>query len=448
VRRAWEAMVSMRTTAVILAVLAALLLVEVLVPQQGTDPGRFAAAVKGGRLGEFLLVTLGLGNLSTSPVFLAALGLFFANLTAVLADRVGTTLRRVRLAPPPPAQAEALLGQPGAGPSPLSAGFDPGRPAAVLRGLGYRTVPLGRESLWGVRHRMALLGFPLFHLSFFVLCAGGTLLWYTRDVVTLVAAEGQVAESTAGNVVRRAPRGAPPPVALGVERVEVRLERGTPVALSATVRPVETLEPARTIEVNRPARWGDLSVLVERAGVAPVLWLVDERSYTLDRVAVVTASAQGLPTRVRIGPGQGYQAVVEPIPIGPGFPERDGLGRAPVALRVLWGESKLFDGTLRPGEQVDLGGRFLRLQEVRYWVGLRLVSERGGELLVAGFLLGVVGIVWRLSWYRREVVVSWSEGALRVGGRAEFFPTRFQAEAETIRELVMGGPPGPSGRPA
>ncbi|HSN90495.1 MAG TPA: cytochrome c biogenesis protein ResB [Anaeromyxobacteraceae bacterium] len=436
-RRLREAAVSLRTTAVLLSALALLLLLSVALPQAAGDPERFARAVASGPAARFLLVTLGLGNAATSPPFLAVLGLFFLNLAAVLADRMGTTLRRVRFAPPTAAQRDALLG-PGALEGALPEGDAGARARQILDGLGYRTAPAGERALWGVKHRLALLGFPVFHLSFFVLCAGGLLLYLTRDVVTVLAAEGQAVDSGSGGVVRRAPLGPPPPVRIAVDRVDVRLEEGRPVHLSAALRLDAPGAPPQTARVNHPAAWGHLSVLVERAGIAPVLWLVDGQGYTLDRVAVLVAAPGGLPTRVKLGPAADLEAVVEPAAMGSGFPERAGLPTAGVRLRLVSRDRDVFEGTLRPGQAAEADGRRLVLQEVRYWAGLRLVSERGGGVLVAGFLLAVVGIAWRMVWARREVVVAWDGGRLRLGGRGEFTPARFREELEAIRDLVSG----------
>jgi hypothetical protein len=443
VKRLREAAVSLRTTAVLLSALALLLLLSVLVPQASSDPEGFARAVRGGAAARFVLLTLGLGNVATSPPFLAILALFFLNLAAGLADRMGTTLRRIRFAPPTKAQREALLG-PDALEGPLPEGDSGVRAREILEGLGYRTAPAGPSALWGVKHRLALLGFPVFHLSFFVLCAGGILLYLTRDVVTLLAAEGQVVDSSAGGVVRRAPLGPPSPVRIAVDRVDVRLEEGRPVHLSAALRLDAPGAPGRTARVNHPAGWGDLSVLVERAGIAPVLWLLDGQGFTQDRVAVLAAAPGALPTRVKLGPAADLEAVVEPASLGAGFPERAELPRAEVRLRLLAGDRDLFEGILRPGEGAPAGDRRVVLQEVRYWAGLRLVSERGGGLLVVGFLLSVVGIAWRMVWARREVAVAWDGGRLRVGGRGEFYPARFRGELEGIRDLISG--PGAGAR--
>jgi cytochrome c biogenesis protein ResB len=433
VRRLWAAAVSLRTTALLLAAIAALLLSSVLLPQRSHDPRAYAAAIRSGGAASFVLETLGLGSVATSGMFLATLALFMANLAAVLVDRTGATLRRIRFAIPTAAQLQALRA--GQSVAEVEApGLSLEEAASLLAASGYRTARVG-DGLWGIKHRLAILGFPLFHASFFVLSAGALQLYLSRNVVNVVAAEGQTVLSSEGSVVRRAPGDPALDFAVRVDRVDVRLERGFPVDLSAQVA-IEGGGAAQLARVNQPATWGDLTVLVDRAGIAPVLWVVDGRGYTRDRVVVAAANVGGLPTRLTLG-STAIEAVVEQVAVGKDFPERSALPRAPIQLRLRSGGATAFDGALRPGQSVRVGDLSVGLEEVRYWVGLRLVRERGGGLLILGFVLAVVGIVWRMVWTRREVALTWSGDRIGVAVRGEFFASKAREECEDLARLLV-----------
>jgi cytochrome c biogenesis protein ResB len=435
VRRLLAIAASLRTTAAIMAVLAGLLLLNVVLPQVAVDAGAHAQAVQRGPVWRFVLVGLGLGSVASSPPFLLVMGLFFVNLVVVLADRTRSTILRLRARVPSGTQFEALLEDAVIVEGPFAAGEGRERVRTMLATLGHRVVDVDERRLWAVRHRFALLGFPLFHAAFLLIAAGGILLYLTRDVVTLIAAEGQEVDSGAGVVERRAPLGAQPSRRFVVDRVDVSLEDGKPTALSAALSSGAAGGDVQLAAVNRPAVWGDLTVLVTRAGVAPVLWLLDRQGFTLDRVAVPAVPRGGLPTRIPFG-ALGIEAVIEPIAVGPGFPTRDQLATVPIRLRLRQGERDVFEGALRAGEGVDVGAVTVRLQEVRYWAGLVLVSERGGASLISGFVLAVVGIAWRMIWHRREVVVEIEEGRLRIGGRSERYPAAYRAELMQLRDLL------------
>ncbi|HSN15922.1 MAG TPA: cytochrome c biogenesis protein ResB, partial [Anaeromyxobacteraceae bacterium] len=200
---------SLRTTAALLLLLLVLLVLSVLIPQRsGVTLAAHDAWAAAGGIRRFLLIDLELGHVPTSRIFLVSLGLFFANLLAVLGERTGVALRRCRFVPPTAAAARELSRRDGAIAIAASEG-GMSRAAAVLNGLGYRTFS-AEGMVWGVKNRFSPLGFPLFHLSFFVLWAAGSLLYYTRSVGILSAIEGQWVETASAHVVTRAPAGPPP----------------------------------------------------------------------------------------------------------------------------------------------------------------------------------------------------------------------------------------------
>ena len=46
----------------------------------------------------------------------------------------------------------------------------------------------------------------------------------------------------------------------------------------------------------------------------------------------------------------------------------------------------------------------------------------------------ILRLIWRLLWYRREVVVTWDEERFHLVGRSEYFSGRFQDELAAIEE--------------
>lgn len=439
--RLWTALASLRTTAALMGALAMLLTVNVLVPQaSGATRAAHDALVARGPAVRFVLVQLGLGDIPSSRIFHAALALFFANLAAVLGERAAVTLRRTRFRPPGAAQLAALRERGGGPWAPAPAGWSPAAVPPVLAALGYRAAPAGEGAIWGVKHRLAPLGFLLFHASLFLLCAGGIWLWGTRQVGLLSAVEGQTVGTADVRLARRAPWGGAGSLRLTANDVFVHLADGKPAALGAELVPDDPARAPQVASVNHPAVWGDVTVLTEAVGIAPVLALRDGRGFTLDEVAVV---ARGGPAAAPLGPG-GLTAVVDPIPAGAGFPERAALATTRVSLRLERGGLTVFAGALRPGERVRVDEGEVALTEIRYWIGLRIVRERGGALLILGFLLAVVGIAWRLLWYRREVLVTWDDRGVQVAGRAELFPERFEAELAGIRGLLLEVTPSPA----
>ena len=162
---------SARVTVTLLVLLALLLLLNVALPQESVlGEERYERLLQeSGRGARFVLDTLGLGHMSTSPVFLATLGLFFLNLTAVLLSRIGPTWRRIALRERSEEGLRAWARMEESLSGGLPGEWSPGRVAQVLRGFGFQVRRQGERTFWGVKHRTAPLGFLLFHLSFFLL---------------------------------------------------------------------------------------------------------------------------------------------------------------------------------------------------------------------------------------------------------------------------------------
>ena len=428
---------SLRTTIVLLCILAILLLLNVAIPQVSVVGARAIREMADASVwSQFILVTLGLSHLSTSPFFLTALGLFFVQLAVVLIHRAAPTWRRTLLRPRSAAGLEAWTRTEESLAAPLPQGWSLGVAIRTLRGYGYQAKRLEANTVWGIKHRTAPLGFLLFHLSFFLMCAGALLLYYTRFQGSVVLAEGQTFSGRYDRVLRQPPYGQPPELNFTLNEVETRFENGEPTHLGADFRFEQGgAVVERRARINHPAQWGSVSVLVNRAGFAPVLWLQDNRGFTADRVVVAATSRGDEPTETPLAEGV---FVVRILPLGrkEPFPERNELGSWPIRMQVMrdGGSQRqtVYEGALRPGEAASLGDARLVVEEIRLWVDVMVVSERGGSLLVTGFLAGVIGLVWRLLLHRREIALTWDDGMFRLVGRSESYPWRFRQELDTI----------------
>ena len=129
-------------------------------------------------------------------------------------------------------------------------------------------------------------------------------------------------------------------------------------------------------------------------------------------------------------------------PTAPGreFPGRDDLPSLPVQLVVYQGGEEVFAGPLTRGGAAEWPGRRLVLEDLDYWLGLQVVSERGGGLLITGFIMGILGLIWRLLLYRREVAVLWDGAAFSWTGRSEYLSWQFKGELSRLGEVLKKAP--------
>jgi len=430
---------SVRSSAVLLLILAALLILNVALPQEKTlGEAAFADLIRSGPAARFFLHTLGLGTMSTSPIFLGVMGLFFLNLILVLGARWRSIWRQARLRPRSEPVLRAWQRGSGTLTAVLPQHWDTGHVVHTLRGAGYQARKVGKSAVWGVRHRTAPLGFLVFHISFFLLCAGGLLIYYTRFVGDVVLTEGQEFAGVYRQVRRESPLGWRPDLAFRLLEVVPRFVAGQPLSLEAVFRfRGGRAGEERRSRVNHPARWGSSTVLVQQAGIAPVLWLQDPRGFTLDRAAVVAMTRGVDPTVVPLAEGT-VEVSIAPMAPGNDFPVREDLPMLPVHLSVRSQGKTVFSGVLTRGDAATWPQGRLVMEDLNYWLGVQVVSERGGGLLIAGFVMGILGLIWRLLLYRREVAVLWDEESYSLAGRSEYFSWKFQTELARLAEGLSG----------
>ncbi len=131
---------------------------------------------------------------------------------------------------------------------------------------------------------------------------------------------------------------------------------------------------------------------------------------------------------------------IDPLEPGADLPSLESVRENGMVLEVLAEGDTVFEGRLRPGEAASWEGGRLVLEDVRYWAAFQVIAERGGGLLIAGFVLGIAGLIWRLLCYRREVALSWDDEEFRITGRGEYFNQRFLEELKSIRTFLAAGP--------
>jgi len=251
--------------------------------------------------------------------------------------------------------------------------------------------------------------------------------------------EGEPYQPAKLQVVRRSISGKDSTVPFRVTRIRPELVQGKPIQLYVTL---EVLENGGWVErhasVNHPATVGSVDLLVSHSGVAPVFRLLDRGGRTIDLVAVPAPSQVERITRTPLAGD--VEIEVDPVPVGPRFPERAELDKATVSVGLFGKDAQeLFAGVLRPGEMARAGSFVLKLEEVRYWARVRIIGERGGWLLMLGFGLGVAGLLWRLLFVRREVGLVWYRDRVVLFGKSEFFRSSFRDELEALAELLVEG---------
>jgi cytochrome c biogenesis protein ResB len=456
VRKLLDALASLRLTLVLLVALAALFLAGLALPQkqllgreayeawQRESPG-LVALLDGAGLTEIY------GSWLAKGLWL----LFFANLVVVMVRRVPVVRERIRIdrdvsdprsAPGLGARRAVRLREGGAEALP-----------AFLRGRRLALFSQGGR-LRAVRYRFAPAATLAFHLSFFLIAAGGYLSAVTRfeGSVDLGVGEQFTGDPRQYAPTPRLPRwGDPPRARFVVEGIEPQFERDVPVGIRVHVRDAEML--SHVIEINRPYRVGDAAFVFRNLGVAPLLVVQDASGREVFGGYARLDVLQGRKAPLELL-GQQFEAELFPEYAVEGGQERTRSRQMldPVLRLTLRSRTgRTVAASLHPGEAMLLGPYSVTFADWRYWVRLYVRSERGIGLLWFGFGLAAVALATRLFLYRREWVLEVERGeggaVLHVAGRSEYYRALFDDEMDALerrlRSALGAGEPGGAAAP-
>ncbi|HEY6872956.1 MAG TPA: cytochrome c biogenesis protein ResB [Geobacteraceae bacterium] len=397
-----------------------------------------------------LLDALRLTEIYASPLTMFLLGLFFLNLILVAVDRIPVVLRRAYLNGEVPRVDPGLVKE-----SSSTISFMVAAPAGSLAD---RTGRFFRKRRWGVvtgrvagtfvavRNRLSPLGFFLFHGSFILCLLGGLVLTYTRFTGKVAVAEGETLQGrldTVGAVVK-----SPllfrklPEMLLHVDRIETRYEEGAASDLIIDVDSViGGVSRKERIRVNEPLTQGAVSLVAQTVGLAPVVVVTAPDGRVVDTAVVKLNVLKGHGDSFALGSRNQYHITVRYFPdyavYNGAETSRSPEPRNPAFHLVIEKEgAQLYDGTVRLGEEAAMEGFRVAFKELHYCANFQIIREYGQWPLIAGFLLGSLGLIMRLIFYQKRVqlVVEEREGATMVYllGQAEYFPHSFAGEIAAL----------------
>lgn len=434
-RRVLDRLGSVRLTIGLLAALCIVFLVGVAVPQkQILQREGYEAWARESPTLVGLLEALALTDVYRSPLVLALWGLFFANLAVVMARRIPAIVARTRVDGPIPA--------------PASPGFGRAR-ELDLQGRGVDEVARGLEArgfavhvepprVRAVRHRLSPLATLVFHLSFFLVAAGGITSYLTRFEGMLDLGEGERAPADLERYAppKRMPKvGEAPRLDFVVESIQPEVEGNVPVAIRILVR--DGALRLHGVEVNRPWKPGTASVVFKDLGVAPLLLVRDAAGREVFGGYMKLKIGMGRKDQFTVL-GQSVEAELFPdhVVVDGRDATRSQEMRDPVLrLTVTALSGRQVRASLRPGQSMAIGPYTLTFADWRWWTRLFVRAERGLWAIWLGFGLGTAAAALRLLRYRRELVLERTPaGTWLLSGRADYYRVLFEDEVDALVE--------------
>ena len=445
---------SLRTTIYLIVLLGIVFLLGLWIPQKGVLQQELYLLWQAKAPGLVSLFdTLGFTEIYASPLTLSLWVLFFLNLSLVSWRRIPAIKNKIALSDVKLEDPESALGYTYKTTLELPASIDPAGIPQLLAHGGYVFYGLP-ERFYAVKNRFSPVASILFHLSFFLILLGGVVSIYSKFSGVLDLAEGEEfhGELTHYEASPRLPKlGNPPNDSFLITGITPTMEKDTATGLQVKIR--DASGTVHVADINRPYKSGNTSYVIKNLGVAPLVVVKDQSGRELDGAFVKLDVLKGKRDSFELA-GYRFSVLFYPDYYVAGGMEgsRSEQFRNPAFnLTVAKNGRTVARKTVRPHESITFDQFSLEIEESVLWVKLYVVKEYGLEIIYAGFFLATIGLIWRLVYYRRELVGSVKvvdgKNLLSLAGRAELY--RVLAEDEFSRlvdRLFRQGRRGQAGR--
>ena len=382
------------------------------------------------------LDTFGLTTSYRSPITMTLWGFFFLNLALVLWQRIPVVRHRIAISDAKIVDPESAAGYPFKASFPLPDGLDAETVLTRLRKRRYKV--LGDTSgFYAVQNRLAPVAFVLFHVSFYLVLLGGMITVYTEFIGYLDLAQGESFHGEIGryNVkpqVSLPAIGSPPEASFTVSSIVPQVVLNTPTSIS--IKLLDGQNQVHEVGINRPYSTGATSYVFKHLGMAPHFVLKDPAGRELDNTLVKLDVLRQVPDKFDLG-GYNFTATFYPdfvMEQGKRATRSMEFNNPTFFLVAERNGQKVGEAVVPKNGTFEFAGNRLEMVDLRYWVRFYVISQRGLPILYLGFAVACLAVIWRMVFYRREVLgaVREREGVrtLLVAGRSEYYKSLAEDE--------------------
>ena len=437
---------SLRFTILLISLLCLIFALGLCVPQQSLLKSIYFEWQSNSPKLVAVLDALGLTTIYTSPITLTLWLLFFLNLSLVLWQRWPIVKSRITLSDKKIVDPMTAGGYPFRNSYPLP---DELAGDTITDRIGKRGFTLlgDASGFYGVKNRLSPIAFMLFHVSFFLILLGGLISVYTEFVGFLDLTQG---ESFQGELTRynespepRMPEiGSPPSASFTVKSIVPRVTGNTPTGISVLL--VDSRGKSHDVDINRPYSSEHTSFVFKHLGVSPLFVLKNASGKEMAGAYVKLDVLKMRPDRFALG-GFTYTATFYPdfvVDNGKRATRSMEFNNPMFFITVEQGGKKIAEGLVPKNGALEFPGYRLEMRDMPFWVRFYVVKQRGLSILYAGFAIATIGVIWRLLFFRREIVgaVREQDGVrcLVVAGRSEYYKNLAEDEFTKLFSDILG----------
>ncbi|HBG05723.1 MAG: hypothetical protein A2075_06040 [Geobacteraceae bacterium GWC2_58_44] len=437
---------SLRFTILLICLLGVIFALGLMIPQKSLVKDIYFEWQHNSPTLVAFLDALQLTEIYTSWLTLTLWGLFFLNLALVMWQRMPLVMKRIEMPQSRIVAPETASGYLFRGDYVLPAEMDGPGVIALLEKRGF-TVLGDEKGFLGVKNRYSPLAFAFFHLSFFLILLGGAISIYTTFIGYVDLAQG---ESFQGELERYNASPSPalpkvgdiPKVSFTVTGVTPKVVRNTPTGISVKLQ--DAAGKVHDIGINTPYITDHTFFVFKHLGMAPLFVLKDASGKDIEGAFFKLDVLQGRQDRFALG---GYEFVTNFYPdyvLEKGVPttRSQEFNKPTFSIVVEKEGKKVGEGMVPKDGALEFAGLRLEMQEMPFWVRFYVIKERGVSILYTGFIIACVAVIWRLLFYRREIVGAVREegGELRlvVAAKSEFYKSLAEDEFSKLFNGILG----------
>lgn len=404
---------SLKFTALILFVLLFLLLLNVLLPQERVlGKEKLKEISEKNKFYYFIFNKLNLKDIPSSPIFLFFLFLFYFQLIFFIFKYIKTTLNKIKIREPHYVfwKRFKIVN--------LKKSF-----YEDLKKRGFKYFKLKDGGDYFVENELSPLGFMLFHISFFFFLTGGIFISYTRGVSIANLALGQTINLEDPLWVEKIKK----PIFEEKKDIMISLnevycnwdsKEGLPLKFKSHLTIIDKGKKISDyFEINKPLKYKNLNFYPNYSEDAYIIEIEDPQGYIIEKPILFSKCKRGKEIKFNLTGGF------------------EGKFLCDKGERIL-----IFKGNFK--EELNLKENeaiFLENYKIKFlskvpWVEIKIVEERGGIILILGFILGSLGIILRFLFPKREIVIK----EMEIFIKADYFPENFLNFLQKFLEVQNG----------
>jgi hypothetical protein len=218
--------------------------------------------------------------------------------------------------------------------------------------------------------------------------------------------------------------------------------RNTPTGI--TVKLVDAGGKPHEVEINSPYVVDNTSFVFKHLGMSPLFVLKDASGRELEGAFFKLDVLQGRQDRFALA-GFEFTARFYPdysVENGAPVTRSQEFNNPTFTILVERDGKKVAEGTVPKNGVLEFAGYRLEMREMPFWVRFYVIKERGLAILYSGFALATFAVIWRLLFFRREIVgaVREEDGSphLFIAARAEYYKSLAEDEFVKLFSGITG----------